>query len=195
MAEADHPWPEYIHQTFNAYMVNEFYDEGEATFFAPLTRLFYTLFYAIEGPYDIIPQFRPNPLKGARERANFVPVILVEVNRRPVFFLEIKDPVSLPYESRRQEADEQMRRKFKELGPLSEIPTLYGVCAFGTRLAFYEYDSVTRDIQPAEITPPDPYVTVDVAPIERWDSDVLQQEGADRLKDIVQRVKDMCADI
>jgi hypothetical protein len=195
MAEADHPWPEYIHQSFNSAIANDVYDDGEVTFFGPLTRLFYTLFYHIDGPYDIIPQFKPNALKGPRERDNFVPVLLVEVDRRPVFFLEIKPPVSLPNESKRQEADEQMRRKFKDLGPLSNIPTLYGVCAFGTRLAFYEYDQATREIQPAEITQPDPSVTVDVAPIERWDSDVLHQEGADRLKDIVRRVKDMCAHI
>ena len=49
-----------------------------------------------------------------------------------------------------------MRRKFKELGPLLNIPTLYGVSAFGT-----------RDIQPMEGSQPD--LTAEVAPIKRWD--------------------------
>ena len=82
-----------------------------------------------------------------------------------------------------------MRRKFKELEPLLDFPTLYGVSAFGTRLAFYEYDRATHEVQPTEVTQD---ITTDIAPIERWDSDVLQKEGADRLTDIVKRVKDMC---
>ena len=184
MAEADRPWPDYVYVTFRSAIAQDIEDGiEEDTFFGPMMRLCYNLFYADEGPYNIIPQFRPKGI-------DFVPAVLVEVDQHPVFFLEIKSPLSLPDELKRQEADEQMRRKFKELGPLLEIPKLYGVSAFGTRFAFYEYDRATRDIQP---TQPDP--TAEVAPIKRWDFDVLEKEGADRLKDIVERVKDMCARI
>jgi hypothetical protein len=55
------------------------------------------------------------------------------------FFLEIKPPGSL-YGSKREEADEQVRRRFRDPAPVLTIPTLHGVSAFGTRLAFYEYD-------------------------------------------------------
>ncbi|KAN0140893.1 hypothetical protein V8E53_001337 [Lactarius tabidus] len=194
MAEADHPWPENIHMSFNAAIANDMYGHGAATFFGPFTKLFYTLF-SIYGPYDIVPQFKPeDPQGGSPERADdFVPVLLVEVDQHPVFFLEINHPVSLPYQPKREEADEQMRRKFRDLGPRLAIPTLHGVSAFGTRLAFYEYDLATRVIQPTEITQSDPSLTADVVPMSCWDSDVLQQEGADQLKDVVRKVKDMCA--
>jgi hypothetical protein len=188
MAEAD-PWPKNIHMSFNAAIANDIYGHGAATFFGPFTKLFYALF-SIEGPYDIVPQFKPEAPEGSPEGADFVPVLLVEVNQHPVFFLEINHPVPLPSQSKREEADELMRRKFRDLGPRLAIPTLHGVSAFGTHLSFYEYDLATRVIQP---TGSDPSLTADIAPISRWDSDVLQQEGADQLRDVVRKVKDMCA--
>jgi hypothetical protein len=72
-----------------------------------------------------------------------------------------------------------MRDRFTSLGPRLAIPTLHGVSSFGTRLSFYEYDLATRVIQPTKIVRSDPSLTTDVAPVSRWDSDVLQQEGAD----------------
>lgn len=37
-----------------------------------------------------------------------------------------------------------------------------------------------------------PSILADVAPITRWDYDVLQQEGANRLKDVVSKIKELC---
>ena len=187
MTETDCPWPDYIYISFSSSIAQDANDGigvEDNTFFGPMMRLFYTLFSPDEGPYDVKPQFRPSR---SREHVK-VPTVMVEVNRHPVFFLEIKPPASLLDESKRQEADKQMRQKFKDLGPILDIPALYGVCVFGTRLAFYEYDRATCDIQPTEVTQP----ASEVAPIERWDSDIFEKEGADRLKFIVERVKDMC---
>ena len=198
MSESDLPWPEFLHRYFKGCIAVDI-EEGvgveDDTFFGPMTRLVFTLFYAEDHPYDVSPLFRPS-----RSRKHpKVPTILVEAKQHPIFFLQIKSPGLLADGSKRQEADEQMRRKFEELGPLLNIPTLYGVSAFGTRVAFYEYDRATRDIQPTQAdgcacaeqkTVNQP--AAEVAPIERWDSDVLEKEGADRLKDIARRVKDMC---
>ena len=57
-----------------------------------------------------------------------------------------------------------------DLAPALTIPTLYGVCAFGTQLAIYKYDLATHDIQPR------PHVTTGVWLPSRWDSDVLRPE-------------------
>jgi hypothetical protein len=75
----------------------------------------------------------------------------VEANWHPVFFLEIKPPLSLPYDSKRKEADEQMRHQFRDHATVLNTPTLHGISAFGTRLAFYEYNLATHDIQPTEV--------------------------------------------
>ncbi|KAN0137643.1 hypothetical protein V8E53_004694 [Lactarius tabidus] len=134
-----------------------------------------TMFMAMKNPpslvhsHDFASFCGPYAPEGSRKRNDFVPTLLLELIRHPVFFfLEIKPPGSLPYESKREEADEQVRRRFRDLAPVLTIPTLHG---------------------PTKV--PQPHVTADVAPISRWDSDVLQPEGANRLKDIIKRVKGM----
>jgi len=88
-----------------------------------------------------------------------------------------------------------MRSRFGDLRPLLAIPILHGVSAFGTRLSFYEYDSATQVLQPHRIIWNHPSILADVAPITRWDCDVLQQEGANRLRDVVNKVKEMSAQV
>ncbi|KIL58578.1 hypothetical protein M378DRAFT_170396 [Amanita muscaria Koide BX008] len=106
--------------------------------------------------------------------------------------MEVRPPASFPYDSKRQEADEQMRRRFRDLRQILAIPILYGISAFGTRLSFYEYDSATHVLQPEQILRSHPSILADVAPITRWDCDVLQLEGANRLRKVINQVKEMC---
>ncbi|KAF8817633.1 hypothetical protein BYT27DRAFT_7074162, partial [Phlegmacium glaucopus] len=162
----------------------------ESLFYGPFTRLLYTLF-SVEGPYEIVPQFKSVALHGPRENIYIGAVLVVEVSRHPVFFMQIKPPASFPYDSKREEADEQMRRKFRDLRQILAIPILYGISAFGTRLSFYEYNSATQVLQPEQVLRSYPCILADMAPITRWDCDVLQQEGANRLRDVVNKVKEM----
>jgi hypothetical protein len=60
--------------------------------------------------------------------------------------MEIKPPASLLYDSKREEADEQMRRRIRDLRHELAIPALHGICAFGTQLSVYEYDSATSNL-------------------------------------------------
>ena len=115
----------------------------------------------------------------------------MEINRHPVFFLEIKPPALLAYDTQREVADVQMRNQFKDLRHDSTIPCLHGVSAFGTRLSFYEYDSATTYLLPGQIFRPQTSLITDVAPITRWDCDVLDPEGANRLRGVVDKVKEM----
>jgi hypothetical protein len=186
MAEAAHPWPEYIHQSFNASMMMDVHGRDESVFYGPLTRLLYTLF-SLDGPYEITPLFESQD----SSESDFV----VKVDQHPVFFMHIKPPASLLDDSKREEADEQMRRRLRDLGQGLEIPTLHGVSAFGTQLSFYEYDVATSNLQPEQVSRTHSSVTADVAPISRWDCEVLKPEGASRLKDIVKKVKEMSAPV
>ena len=99
MTETDCPWPDYIYISFSSSIAQDANDGigVEDDTFGPMMRLFYTLFSPDEGPYDVKPQFRPSR---SREHVK-VPTVLVEVNRHPVFFLEIKPPASLLDESKR----------------------------------------------------------------------------------------------
>ncbi|KAF8805665.1 hypothetical protein BYT27DRAFT_7142298 [Phlegmacium glaucopus] len=194
MAEASHPWPEYIHQSFKSAVVSDPSGRDESLFYGPFTRLLYTLF-SVEGPYEIVPQLKSVALHGPLENIDIGAVLVVEVSRQPVFFMQIKPPASFPYDSKREEADEQMRRKFRDLRQILAIPILHGISAFGTRLSFYEYDSATHVLQPEQVLRSHPSILADMAPITRWDCDVLKQEGANRLRDVVNKVKEMSAQV
>jgi hypothetical protein len=185
MADAAHQWPENIHRSFKVC------GGEESMFFGPLTRLMYTLF-PLDGPYEFMPLFK----NWYQDSSDLIPVLVVTVNRHPVFFIDIKPLASLLDGSKREEADEQMRRRFSDLSQELTIPTLHGVSAFGSRrLSFYEYDAATSNLQPEQVPRTHGSVPADVAPISRWDYDVLEPEGANRLKDVVKKVKEMSAPV
>jgi hypothetical protein len=142
-----------------------------------------------------VPQFKSVALQGSQESIGIVAALVVEVNRHPVFFMEIKSSASFPYDFKREEADEQMRRRFRDLRQILAIPILHGISAFGTQLSFYEYDSATHVLQPELTLRSHPSILADVAPITRWDCDVLQKEGANRLRDVINKVKEMSAQV
>jgi hypothetical protein len=188
MAEAAHPWPDYVHRSFNSAILCDHSGTDESVFYGPYTRLLYSLF-SVDGEYEVVPQFNSPVLQ---ESIDMVTILVVEANRHPFFFMEIQPPATIPYDSKREEADVQMRRQFRDLRQTLVLPTLHGISAFGTRLSFYEYDKETCTLQP-ELIQSDLAILTDVAPIDRWDCDVLQQEGANRLRDVAEKIKEMCA--
>ena len=187
MAEAAHPWPEHIHQSFNSAKMQDLHGREESVYYGPFTRLLYTLF-SLDGPYEIIPQIKSEAQVSCDSDNN--PGLVVVVNKRPVFFMEIIPPAFLASAFKREEADEHIRRRFRDLRQISAIPTLHGISAFGTQLSFYEYDSATSTLQPERI-PPSLVVNASAPPITRWDCDILKPEGAKRLRDVVKKIKEM----
>ena len=188
MAEADHPWPEHIHQSFNSAKMQDLLGRDDSLYYGPFTRLLYILFF-LDGPYEIMFQFKTEAIQDSWD--DTIPIIMVVVNKHPVFFMAIKPPSSLLYDSKREANDNQMRRQFQDLRHVSAIPTLHGISAFGTQLSFYEYDSTTSVLQPGQVPQVHSSLFADVAPITRWDCDVLKPEGANRLKDVVKKIKEM----
>ena len=107
-----------------------------------------------------------------------------------MFFLQIQEPRKITVPSAREEADDQMRKRMRDLAPFCPLDILNGVSAFGTRLSFYSYDKRTR-ILPRHI-PPDPDLETDTAPLDRWDCDILEEEGSQRFKILVAEIKEKC---
>jgi len=52
----------------------------------------------------------------------------------PILFIEIKSPFGFNNDSRRAQADEQIRERFHQLRAYIKVRRLVGVSAFGTRL-------------------------------------------------------------
>ncbi|KAH9050348.1 hypothetical protein EDB83DRAFT_2226674, partial [Lactarius deliciosus] len=100
-------------------------------------------------------------------------------------------PTTLSLDSKRKRADDQMRDHFRDLRHSLVTPRLPGVSAFDTRMAFYEYVVANNRITPGAITP-DPNILNDLAPVERWNCDLFEDEGINRIHQVVQDVKAMC---
>ncbi|KAH8984389.1 hypothetical protein EDB86DRAFT_2778156, partial [Lactarius hatsudake] len=86
-------------------------------------------------------------------------------------------------DSKRRRADDQMRDHFRNLHHSLVTPRLLGVSAFGNGL-LYEYVVANNRTTPHTLD--------DVAPIERWNCDLLEDEGIDRIRRVAQDVKAMC---
>ncbi|KIO01953.1 hypothetical protein M404DRAFT_148940 [Pisolithus tinctorius Marx 270] len=183
-------WPQFITQSFNSALAIDPTGKDESVFHGPYTRLLYSLF-SLDGPYEIAPRYK---FQGAQDAFELTTIFLVEPQRHPVFFIEVRPSASLPYDSKREEADNQMRRRVRDLRVNLTIPVLYGVSAFGTRLSFYRYDTGSQVLTPEQILV-HPTRLTDVAPADRWNCDVLQADGAQRLREVVEQVKQMCARI
>lgn len=114
--------------------------------------------------------------------------MFTELDKRAVFFIRFKPPVTLFLDSKRKQADDRVRDHFRDFRHSLVTPCLPGISAFGTRMAFYEYVVANNRVTPRAITP-DPDFLNDVAPVEQWNCDLLEDEGNNRMRQVVQDVK------
>lgn len=179
------PWERYIVQQFQSALPRGELDESQ--YYGPYNTLLHYLFPPSES-YMVVPQYkRPTQLTSI----DFTTIFLIQQGQHPVFFLEIKAAEHLRNKYTRAAADKQMRERFEDLGDHVEIPILYGVSAMGTKLCFYKYTKDTGQLEP-ELIPGHIKIVVDTAPRDRWDFDMLTDEGERKLREVVGEVKRMC---
>ena len=112
-----------------------------------------------------------------------------------MFFVEIKPFVHLDDISTREKADQQMRDHFISIIDRNlVIPKLYGISAMGSRFSVYEYAKETNILLPPSIARDALFVT-DVAPADRWNYELLKENGELKLKRLVASVKEMYEEI
>ncbi|KAK0191599.1 hypothetical protein F5146DRAFT_607225 [Armillaria mellea] len=182
---ANEPWPQFLMNSFLSAVGDSTTDES--VFYGPYMRLLYHLF-SLDGPFEIIPQFR------IPDSIDIAAMFTVELDKHPVLFIAVKPPASFRLDSKRQEADRQMRERFRDLHPDVVTPTFPGISAFGTLLSFYRYDKATNSLSLPAIAA-DPNIMTDAAPKSRWDCDILDAAGATRVCEIANEVKAMCAQL
>jgi hypothetical protein len=108
-----------------------------------------------------------------------------------VFFIEVKPGMAIRHLSVRAATDEQMRGRIEEL--FDQSPSeIHGVSAFGPKLCFYCYDKHTQTLTPQRI-PRHPDIVTNTAPADRWDTDIMTDEGFDHFMGIVEHVKTLSA--
>ena len=74
------------------------------------------------------------------------------------------------------------------------IPKLYGFSAMGSRFSVYEYTKEANILFPPSIAR-DAMLVTDVAPADRWNYELLEENGELKMKALVASVKEMCAEI
>ncbi|KAF8430026.1 hypothetical protein EV426DRAFT_1357 [Tirmania nivea] len=182
------PLPDTISEVFD--LARQDGERDESMFYGPYNVLLNYLF-PFEEKYVVVPQYkRPAQIKSV----DFTTIFLVRRNQHPVFFVEVKSSGSLHHISSREEADLQMRERFKKLFDDVQIKILYGVSAMGTKLCIYSLNKETRRLLP-NVIPSDPEIVTDTAPIDRWDVDIMTPEGEGRLRQVVDHVRTMCVEL
>ncbi|KAK0222753.1 hypothetical protein EDD85DRAFT_254074 [Armillaria nabsnona] len=164
---ADPPWPQFLMNSFLSAVRESPTSEG--VLYGPYIRLIYHLF-SVDGPFEISLRFLNVDNK-------VVAVFTVELNKHPALFIQVEGPESFRLDSKRQEADRQMRERFSDLHHDVVTPTLSGISAFGTRLSFYQYDKATSSLTPLAIAA-DLNIMNDAVPQNRWDCDILDAASA-----------------
>ena len=147
--------------------------------------------------FSICPQYAtPMAQSGGVGAINFTITYVIEALDLDtlVFILEIKPPTHLPVLSARKDADNQIRKRFGEISHLIRIPKLYAISAIGRHLAYYTYENATGLVEPPRI---DDSVSVvrDTAPIERWNSNVMGDEGYAKFIWMAEEIRTMTANL
>jgi hypothetical protein len=71
---------------------------------------------------------------------------------------------------------------------------LYGISAIGMQLSYYTYDKDSGVVGPTPL-PDNPNAVVDTAPVERWDTNIMQEEGRTKFLAMVEEIKQMVRDL
>jgi len=174
------PWSAKIIKPFSTVPANV----RENDFYGPYNKLLYTLFPA-DSDYTVAPQ-----TYSLINSWDFIIEFEVLLEDKPILLLEVKEPTKIALKSAREEADQRMRKRMRDLAPICPLDTLNGMSDFGTQLSFYTYDKETR-ILPAHIHP-HPELEIDTAPLNRWDCNILEDEGAQRFQDLIAEIKSKC---
>lgn len=182
------PWPGLIVRSF--VIAGAYNPTSERPFYGSWNRLLTTLFPP-DTVFEVVPQYFSPAMEG-RDPVGFVGFLLIYIESSPVFIVEIKHPNDFMFPSSREEADLQLRRRIRDCVDNPRVPILHGVSAFGTKLAFYKYHKDTTRLEPSRIVP-DLNVLNDTAPREWWSCDILEEEGANRFRAVVDEVKAMSA--
>ena len=157
---------------------------------SPYNKLLNVLFPP-DGSFTVGPQ--THIIAESRKSIDFLVEYQVFWGDVPVFILGIKTGPKLGLMSAREEADLQVRKRLRDLISICPLPKLHAVSAFGTKLCFYTAEA-GRAISSLRIVADD-QLTTDTAPLGHWDCDVLEAEGAARLKAVVQEIQQACAQL
>lgn len=186
------PWPAKISRAFAI--------EGDSNgaidnrYYGAYNKLLYTLFPP-DSDFTVSPNYLPSDINNMTD---FIALFEVMFRDHRVLVLQVNPPQCLSMMSAREAADKQMRHRLSDslelnlrLAAMKVLPVLHGISAMGTKLCFYKLETASWRITPRPITS-NPEYTIDPAPRDRWDCDILEAEGEQRLRSLVARITEEC---
>ncbi|KAF8556302.1 hypothetical protein OG21DRAFT_1483220 [Imleria badia] len=145
-------------------------DALENVLHAPYNKLLNTLF-PVDTDFTVIPNFQEiNSTKGA----DYLVTFKIFLENRPIFVLQLKREKDFSVRSKRTAADDQLRGRLGDLIDACPLPA-------GLVLP--------------ESIPASPQYVIDTAPVDRWNYDILADEGEAELRRIVQAITTECAQL
>ena len=181
-------WPGIITEAFQLALPDGRHNESR--FYGPYNLLLNHLFPVDEG-YMIVPQYKR---REDSKSIDFEAIFIVSHHEHPIFFVEVKPSGHTSNILPRRSADKQMRKRFLDLLDCLEVPILYGVSALGSKVCYYTYDEGTRRISP-KVIKNDQNLVIDTTPADRWSLDIMTPDGEKKLREVVNHVKAMCAQL
>ncbi|KAF8312893.1 uncharacterized protein EI90DRAFT_3137008 [Cantharellus anzutake] len=179
------PWPPHTLEQFGTVARG---DVDESEYYGPYNGLLGELFPG-RSHFMVVPQYKRPRFP---QFVDFTTIFIVQHNKHPVFFIEIKPSSHVDTIANRAAADDQMRERFESFAEQVSIDTLYGISALGSRVCVYSYDRATRRIVPAAIEKDASRVN-DRAPAKWWGLDILEDDGEAHLRQVTTHVHQMCS--
>ena len=158
---------------------------------AAYNKLLSTLF-PVNSPYTVFPRVHQKQWQNNTSAAPATFIVYYE--RSPIFLLDLYEYSSLARISSREAADNNIRAHMRDLLPYCPLPTLHGVSVFGTRMAFYTAAAGSA-ISPNRTSPSSNNELEDMTPADWWDCDLLEDDGAIRLKEVVNKIRNQCENL
>ena len=191
------PWPPTILNTFPDASTQP----SGGDYHGPYTKLLSSLFPPGSG-FSIGPQRLP-----ANQTLNSVLMFKVTLGGKPVLVLELQQPIGRQFSSTSEAANNQFRSPLKELAGWSwvvfdrlgeltvsflaqcPLPVLHAVKAMGTSLCFHRVRNGT--IKPRKIRA-SPINVADTVPLEHRNYNILEDEGEQAFRRLVDKIKQEC---
>ena len=181
-------WPGIIAEAFQLALPDGRHDESR--FYGPYNLLLNHMFPIDEG-YMIVPRYK------RREHSrsiDFEVIFIVSHHEHPIFFVGAKPSGHIDNILPRRSADEQMRKRFLDLLGRLEVPILYGVSALGSKVCYYTYDEGSRRVSP-KVIKNEQKLVIDTAPADRWSLDIMTPDRGKKLREVLNHVKAVCAQL
>uniref|UniRef100_A0A6B2LLE9 Uncharacterized protein n=1 Tax=Arcella intermedia TaxID=1963864 RepID=A0A6B2LLE9_9EUKA len=159
-------------------------DPTIAKLYYPAYNTLLSAHFPVTEGYGIDP--RRCPIDDVDPSIQFTMTFVVLKEFAPVLFIAVQAPANLRLGTYRAAADTEVRSFYNSELNQCPLDELHGISVFGTKMGFYVGNKRTSEVMPSEVSRP---------PLDWWDNDILELEGANKLRLLFDSIKSSCQKI